>query len=92
MTAIGTVRSSTSRISQVVTLIAVVVPPLGLALAMGLLWGVGFHWVDIALFAGMYVLCAFGTTVGFHRFFTHRGFEARAPVKALLAILGCMTM
>jgi stearoyl-CoA desaturase (delta-9 desaturase) len=40
----------------------------------------------------MYVLCAFGTTIGFHRYFTHRGFEARAPIKALLAILGCMTM
>ena len=92
MTAIGTVRTSTSRINQAVTLIAVVVPPLGLALAMGLLWGIGFHWVDIGLFVGMYVLCAFGTTIGFHRFFTHKGFEARAPLKALLAILGCMTM
>ena len=92
MTAVGTVRPSTSRISQVVTLIAVIVPPLGLGLAAGLLWGVGFHWVDLALFAGLYVLCAFGTTIGFHRFFTHKGFETRAPIKALLAILGCMTM
>jgi stearoyl-CoA desaturase (Delta-9 desaturase) len=90
--AVGTVRSSTSRISQVVTLIAVVVPPLGLVSAIGLLWGVGFHWVDLALFVGLYVVCAFGTTIGFHRYFTHKGFEARAPVKALLAILGCMTM
>jgi stearoyl-CoA desaturase (Delta-9 desaturase) len=90
--AVGTVRSSTSRISQVVTLIAVVVPPLGLVSAIGLLWGVGFHWVDLALFVGLYVVCAFGTTIGFHRYFTHKGFEARAPLKALLAILGCMTM
>ena len=90
--AVGTVRNRTSRISQVVTLIAVVVPPLGLVSAIGLLWGVGFHWVDLALFVGLYVVCAFGTTIGFHRYFTHKGFEARAPVKALLAILGCMTM
>jgi stearoyl-CoA desaturase (delta-9 desaturase) len=40
----------------------------------------------------MYIVCAFGTTIGFHRYFTHKGFEARAPVKAALAILGCMTM
>jgi len=40
----------------------------------------------------MYVVCAFGTTIGFHRYFTHKGFEARAAVKAALAILGCMTM
>ena len=37
-------------------------------------------------------MCAFGTTIGFHRYFTHKGFEAGAPVKATLAILGCMTM
>ena len=91
-TPIGTVRSGTSRISQVVTLVAVVVPPLGLVSAMGLLWGVAFHWVDLALFVGFYVVCAFGTTIGFHRYFTHRGFEARTPVRAALAILGCMTM
>ena len=90
--AVGTVRPSTSRISQVVTLVAVVVPPLGLVAAMGLLWQVGFHWIDVVLFAALYVGCAFGTTIGFHRFFTHKGFETRAPVKALLAILGCMTM
>ena len=91
-TPVGTVRARTSRISQVVTLVAVVVPPLGLVSAMGLLWGVGFHWIDAALFVGLYVVCAFGTTIGFHRYFTHRGFEAGLPVKAALAILGCMTM
>ena len=88
----GTVRARTSRISQVVTLVAVVVPPLGLISAMGLLWGVAFRWVDVALLGSLYVVCAFGTTIGFHRYFTHRGFEARTAVKAALAILGCMTM
>jgi stearoyl-CoA desaturase (Delta-9 desaturase) len=89
---VGSVRQRTSRISQVVTLVAVVLPPLALLSAMGLLWGVAFHGYDIAIFAGFYVLCAFGTTIGFHRYFTHRGFEARLPVRVALAILGCMTM
>jgi stearoyl-CoA desaturase (delta-9 desaturase) len=89
---VGTVRQGTGRISQVVTLVAVAVPPLGLAAAMGLLWDVAFHWSDFAIMAGMYILCAFGTTIGFHRYFTHQAFKARAPVKALLAVLGCMTM
>ena len=40
---VGTVRARTSRISQIVTLVAVIVPPLGLISAMGLLWGVAFH-------------------------------------------------
>ncbi len=85
-------RPRTSRISQAVTLVAVVVPPLGLLSAMGLLWGVAFHWVDLALFAGFYLVCAFGTTIGFHRYFTHRGFETSTAVKVVLAVLGCMTM
>jgi stearoyl-CoA desaturase (delta-9 desaturase) len=89
---IGTVRPRTSRISQIVTLVAVIVPPLGILVAMGLLWGVAFHWVDLVLFTVFYVVCAFGTTIGFHRYFTHRGFETRKPVEATLAILGCMTM
>ena len=63
-TRIGTVRTQTSRISQAVTLVAVIVPPIGLASAMGLLWGVAFHWIDLALFAGFYLVCAFGTTIG----------------------------
>jgi stearoyl-CoA desaturase (Delta-9 desaturase) len=89
---IATVRPGTSRISQAVTLVAVVVPPLGLLAAMSLLWDVAFHWFDLVLFLGFYVVCAFGTTIGFHRYFTHRGFETNGPVKALLAVLGCMTM
>jgi stearoyl-CoA desaturase (delta-9 desaturase) len=89
---LATVRPGTSRISQLVTLVAVIVPPFGLAAAMGLLWNVAFHAGDLLIMGGMYVLCAFGTTIGFHRYFTHRGFEAHPPVKAALAILGCMTM
>ena len=89
---VATVRERTSFASQVVTLIAVVVPPIGLISAMGLLWGVAFHWVDLWLLVGFYVVCGFGTTIGFHRYFTHRGFEAKLPVKIGLAVLGCMTM
>ena len=91
-TPVATVRGRTSFASQVVTVIAVVVPPLGLFAAMGLLWDVAFHWYDLVLLAGFYVVCAFGTTIGFHRYFTHRGFEARTSVRVALAILGCMTM
>jgi stearoyl-CoA desaturase (delta-9 desaturase) len=92
MPKIGTVRPGTSRVSQVVTLVAVVVPPVGVLSAMGLLWGVGFHPLDLVLLAGLYVVCAFGITIGFHRYFTHRGFAAHPAVKVALAILGCMTM
>ena len=91
-TSVGTVASRTGRVSRIVTLVALVVPPLGIAIGAGELWGTAFHWVDVAVLVGFYVVCAFGTTIGFHRYFTHKGFEAHAPVKATLAVLGCMTM
>ena len=53
-------------------------PPLGVVVAMGLLWSVAFHLVDLLIMVGMYVVCAFGITIGFHRYFTHRSFEAGA--------------
>jgi stearoyl-CoA desaturase (delta-9 desaturase) len=89
---LATVRPRTSRISQVVTMIAVVVPPLGVLAAMGLLWDQAFHWRDVGIMVGMYVVCAFGTTIGFHRYFTHKSFETGTGLKATLAVLGCMTM
>ncbi|HEX4746156.1 MAG TPA: acyl-CoA desaturase [Gaiellaceae bacterium] len=89
---VGTVRPGTSRISRVVMVAAVIVPLVGAAIAMALLWGRAFRWIDVLLLVGMYVLCAFGTTIGFHRYFTHKGFEARLPVKVTLGVLGCMTM
>ena len=90
-TPVATVRARTSLVSQVVTLLAVVVPPLGVLSAIGLLWGVAFHPRDLVLLVGLYTICAFGT-IGFHRYFTHRGFETGTGMKATLAILGCMTM
>ena len=90
--AIGTVRERTSRLSQLLTLLAVVVPPLGVLSAAGVLWGVAFSPLDLILLLAFYVVCAFGTTIGFHRLFTHRGFETSGPVRAVFAVLGCMTM
>ena len=61
---VATVRARTSRSSQVVTVVAVLVPPFGLLSAMGVLWGVGFGAVSLATLVGMYTLCGLGITVG----------------------------
>src|SRR5262249_22310654 len=90
--AIATVRERTGRASQIVTLLAVGVPPLGLVSAAGLLWGVALSWVDIALFAVLYVACALGNSVGFHRLFTHKSFETTQWLRGTFAILGSMAM
>lgn len=89
---IATVRPRTGNASRVVTVIAVVVPPLGLLSAVGLLWGVAVRPLDLVLLGGFYGLGAVGITVGFHRLFTHRSFETTPSVRAVLAVLGCMAM
>jgi stearoyl-CoA desaturase (delta-9 desaturase) len=90
--AVATTREQTSRVSQVVTLVAVIGPVIGLFSAMGLFWGVGFRLTDLVLFVAFYVVCGLGITVGYHRYFTHKSFEAAWGVKVALAILGAMTL
>lgn len=75
---------------RIVTLLAVVVPIFGLVAAGALMWGYGFHWVELGLLIGMYLATAIGITVGYHRYFTHRSFETVTPVQFMLAVLGSM--
>lgn len=77
---------------RLTTLGAVVVPLMGLAAAVALTWGWGFRWVDLGLLVGMYLLTAFGITVGFHRLFTHRSFDTNPVVKFVLAAVGSMAV
>jgi stearoyl-CoA desaturase (Delta-9 desaturase) len=90
--AVATVRERTTRSSQVVMLLAIVIPPLGLVVAAVGLWGIALSWVDVAVFLALYVLTGLGTTVGYHRLFTHRSFETTKTVRATFAILGSMTI
>src|SRR5436853_7502873 len=73
-------------------ILAVTVPLMGLAAAGIFLWGYGFSWLHLGLLLGMYLLTGLGITIGYHRLFTHRAFEARLPLKAALAVLGSMAM
>jgi stearoyl-CoA desaturase (Delta-9 desaturase) len=77
---------------QIVNFIAVILPFVGLIVAIVLLWGRGFSLIDICLFVGMYVLSGLGITVGYHRLFTHRAFETHAVVKFILVLLGSMAL
>jgi stearoyl-CoA desaturase (delta-9 desaturase) len=76
---------------RIITLLAVVAPPLGIVVVCGTLWGVAVRPVDLVLFGLFYLIPGLGITVGFHRYFTHRSFETSRPVKALLGVLGSMT-
>ena len=77
---------------RIATLLGVTVPVAGLATALILMWGGGFHWVDLGLLLGFYVLTVIGVGVGFHRLLVHRSFETYLPIKVVLTALGSMAV
>lgn len=74
------------------TLAGVIIPFVGLLLAIYVCWGWGFSWIDLVILAAMYSATVLGVTIGYHRLFTHRAFETVRPVKILWAILGSMAV
>lgn len=85
----------TARLSlgmRLTTLAGVILPLLGLAAAIALLWGWGFTWVDLGLLLGLYAVTVVGITVGFHRLFTHRSFETYGAVQFVLGVLGSVAV
>ena len=64
---------------------------LGLLSAVGMLvGGVPVNFAEGGILLAMWFLTGIGITVGFHRHFSHRSFQAARPVRATLAILGSM--
>ena len=90
--AVATVRERTSLVSRLVTLVAVLVPPVGLVVAVAQLWAGTVHAVDVVLLVALYTAGGLGVTVGFHRLFSHRAFVAGPAVRAVLAVLGSITL
>ena len=81
-----------ARLERQITVVAVVLPFLGFLVALWLLWGGAVTGLDLAILAVMYAAVGFGVTIGFHRLFTHRSFEAKPWLRATLAILGSMAV
>jgi stearoyl-CoA desaturase (Delta-9 desaturase) len=81
-----------SRLARNANLAAAIIPFAAFIAAVVLLWNDLVHWSDLAIFAAMYVVTAGGITVGYHRLFTHRAFDAPAPVRYALAVLGSMAV
>src|SRR6478735_1005514 len=71
-------------------LLGITAPPVGLALAVVLLWDRMVGPTELAILAVGYVLTGVGITVGFHRLFTHRSFQTYRPVRWAFAVLGQM--
>ena len=81
-----------TRLERYANLVAVIVPFIAFLGAIVLLWNAYVGWTDLAILAIMYLSTAIGVTVGYHRLFTHRAFDAVAPVRYTLAVLGSMAV
>ena len=82
----------TLRIERGLTVLITVLPFLGAAVGIPLLWNRGVRALDLTLFLVFYVVTGMGITVGFHRMLTHRSFDAVKPVKVALAVAGSMAL
>jgi stearoyl-CoA desaturase (Delta-9 desaturase) len=87
-----TAPASASRTVRTINLLAIIIPFIGLILGAVVLWGRGFSWTQLVLLLVMYLLTTLGITLGYHRLFTHRAFQATRGVKAVLAVLGSMSV
>lgn len=89
-----TIRPSdkTLALERRLALIVTILPFLGAAVGIPLLWGQGVQALDLTLFFVFYVISGMGVTVGFHRMLTHRSFDTVGPLRAVLAIAGSMAL
>jgi stearoyl-CoA desaturase (Delta-9 desaturase) len=81
-----------TRAERTANLIGVVVPFLGVLVAIGLLWNRAVDAVDLAILGTMYVITGIGVTVGFHRLLTHRSFQTHAWVERAFAVMGSLSV
>ncbi len=81
-----------SRAEKTANLAGVVVPFLGVLLAIVLLWNRWVDGIDLAILGVTYLLTAVGVTAGFHRLLTHRAFQSPPWLEQTFAILGSMSV
>jgi stearoyl-CoA desaturase (Delta-9 desaturase) len=72
--------------------VAVVLPLVGLAVAIPVGWGWGLSLLDLSMATIAYVVTGLAITVGYHRGFTHRSFKARRGLRIALAVAGSLAV
>ena len=81
-----------SRAERLANLAGVIVPFVGILLAVALLWNSWVGATDLAVLALMYVITAGGVTVGYHRMLTHRSFQTKPALRYGFAIAGSLSV
>ena len=61
---------------RALTVLIIIGPAIGIAIAVPLLWGHLLGLRDICLGVAFYVVSGFGISVGYHRLFAHGSFRA----------------
>ncbi|HWL66691.1 MAG TPA: acyl-CoA desaturase [Actinomycetota bacterium] len=89
---VKTLEPRQARFQRRLVLVVTVLPFLGFLAAAWTLWGTGLSVLDASIFLVGYCLTGLGVTVGFHRLFTHKSFEAKPALSAALAIAGSMAI
>jgi stearoyl-CoA desaturase (delta-9 desaturase) len=77
---------------KVLTALVAAAPFLTLFFLVGTAGGNPIPWREVGLLVVLAVFVGHGVTVGFHRLFAHRSFQARRPLKIALATLGSMSV
>jgi stearoyl-CoA desaturase (delta-9 desaturase) len=63
-------------------------PVIGVLGTAAYTWWVGFEWWMLALFLVLYGFVGTSICAGYHRYFSHKSYEASAPLKLFVAIFG----
>ncbi|MDX6616339.1 MAG: hypothetical protein QOD60_1430 [Solirubrobacterales bacterium] len=81
-----------TRAEKAINLAGIVVPFLGVAVAIVLLWNQAVSTHDLVIMAVMYLITSIGITVGYHRLLTHRSFATSKPLEYAFAFVGAMAL
>ena len=81
-----------TRTHKAINLTGIIMPFVGLVLAVALLWHRFVGPKELAILLVGYLLTGVGVTVGYHRLFTHRSFETFKPIWYAFAVLGEMAV
>ena len=81
-----------TRTDRIANLLGVVVPFIGVLVAVVLLWNRAVDAVDLGILVVMYMLTAFGVTIGYHRLLTHRSFATYPALERTFAVLGSLSV
>ncbi len=81
-----------ARFQKRMVLLVTLGPFIGFVVALAMLWGRGLSPLDLGLFLFFYFFTGLGVTIGFHRCFTHKSFEAVPFVRGVLAIAASMAV